>query len=170
MLARTGSSPDNDGTSWNYQTTRARQTRQRGVTKVNQWLNLLKYGTNSNLVDMGWAAVRIVPGKPADITRTLVLDADYEATTKCLRRSRGETAAAKLDTNPVNRNTVNVGTVSMSPLPSCFPHEDGQVHRRLMAPRRGGGSVVVRGRESRLHGEGIQRDRSRGIDTPGGRR
>jgi hypothetical protein len=49
---------------------------------VNQWLNLLKRGTNSNLVDMGWAAVRSVPGRPAGITRTSVIDADYEATTK----------------------------------------------------------------------------------------
>ena len=82
MLARTGSSPDKDGTSRYYQTARARQTRQRGVTKVNQWLNLLKRGTNSNLVDMGWAAVRTVPGRPADITRTSAIDVDYEATTK----------------------------------------------------------------------------------------
>ena len=82
MLARTESSPDKDGTSWHYQTARARQTRQRGVTKVNQWLNLLKGGTNSNLVDMGWAAVRIVPGRPAGITRTSVIHVDYEATTK----------------------------------------------------------------------------------------
>jgi len=82
MLARTGSSPDKDGTSRYYQTTRARQASQRGVTKVNQWLNLLKRGTNSNLVDMGWAAVRTVPGQPADITRTSDLDVDYEATTK----------------------------------------------------------------------------------------
>jgi hypothetical protein len=82
MIARTGSSPDNDGTSRYYQTARVRQARQRGVTKVNQWLNLLKRGTNSNLVDMGWAAVGTVPGRPAGITRTSVIDVDDEATTK----------------------------------------------------------------------------------------
>lgn len=49
---------------------------------MNQWLNLLKGGTNPNLVDMGWAAVRTVPGQPADITRTSIIDIDYEATTK----------------------------------------------------------------------------------------
>lgn len=137
---------------------------------MNQWLNLLKRGTNSNLVDMGWAAVRTVLGQPAGITRTSVIDVDVRGHDESLRRSRGEAAAEELDTDPVNRNAVNVGTVSASPFSLCIPHEDGQVHRRLMSPRRGGGSVVVRGRESRLHGEGIQQDRRRGIDTPGGRR
>ncbi len=49
---------------------------------MNQWLNLLKGGTNSNLVDMGWAAVRTVPGKPVDTTPTSIIDVDDEATTK----------------------------------------------------------------------------------------
>jgi hypothetical protein len=34
--------------------------------------------------------------------------------------------------------------------------QEGQGQRRLMPDRRGGGPVVVRGRESRLHGEGDQ--------------
>ena len=48
---------------------------------MNQWLNPLKRGTSSNLVDMGWAAVRVDPiaGKT---TPTSVLDADQEATVK----------------------------------------------------------------------------------------
>jgi len=40
------------------------------------------------------------------------------------------------------------------PSPSCCQHEDGQARRQLMASEWGGGSVVVRGRESRPHGEG----------------
>ena len=61
VLGRAGSSPDNDGTNWYYQTVRVRLARQRGVMKVNQWLNPLKRGTDSNLVDMGRAAVRVFP-------------------------------------------------------------------------------------------------------------
>ena len=53
---RAGSSPDNDGTGRHHQTARVRQARRRGVTRVNQWLNPLKRGTGSNLVDMGRAA------------------------------------------------------------------------------------------------------------------
>jgi hypothetical protein len=49
---------------------------------VNQWLNPLKCGTSSNLVDMGWAAVRVVPVAMRDTTPTSVLDADHEATVK----------------------------------------------------------------------------------------
>jgi len=37
-----GSSPDNGGTCWQYQTARARLARSDGVTKVNQWLKLRK--------------------------------------------------------------------------------------------------------------------------------
>ena len=46
---------------------------------MNQWLNPLKRGTSSNLVDMGWAAVRVdlITGKT---TPTSVLIADQEAT------------------------------------------------------------------------------------------
>jgi hypothetical protein len=49
---------------------------------VNQWLNLLKGGTNSNLVDMGWAAVCVVPERMGATTRTSTIDVGYEATTK----------------------------------------------------------------------------------------
>ncbi len=33
---------------------------------MNQWLNPLKCGTSSNLVDMGWAAVRVNPSNEED--------------------------------------------------------------------------------------------------------
>ena len=46
---------------------------------------------------------------------------------------------------------------------------NGKARRLLMARGRGGGSVVVRGRESRLHGEGTQRVRSTGTGSSGGR-
>ena len=89
---------------------------------------------------------------------------------ECLRRSHDEAAAEELDTNPVKGNMVNMGTIPKSPSPPCSQHGDGQAHRRLTTLGWGGGFVVVRGRESRLHGEGIQRTCSRSTAMPGGRR
>jgi hypothetical protein len=60
VQGRVGSSPDNDGTCQYRQMARARLARSRGATEVNQWLNPLKCGTGSNLVDVGRAAVRVV--------------------------------------------------------------------------------------------------------------
>src|SRR4051795_3277139 len=48
-----GSSPDNDGTGRYCQTAWVRQARREGVARANQWLNPLKRGIGSNLVDMG---------------------------------------------------------------------------------------------------------------------
>jgi hypothetical protein len=61
---------------------------------------------------------------------------------------------------------VNVGTIPVAPAPvrSCGP--GGKARRQLTLPEWGGGPVVVRGRESRLHaplvgaGEGVQHARS----------
>lgn len=62
---------------------------------------------------------------------------------------------------PSNGCRVNVGTVSL--VPSGYPTgiASGKVRCRLMPMGWDGGPVVVRGRESRPHGEGVQRDRSR---------
>ena len=68
-----------------------------------------------------------------------------------------------------NGHAVNVGTVPAVPHPPVFGLVGGKVRRRLMPLGRGGGPVVVRGRESRPHGEGVQRDRSV-YATRGGRR
>lgn len=64
---------------------------------------------------------------------------------------------------------VNVGTIFR---PSVRPHircGGGQARCRPMVERWGGVAVVVRGRESRLLGEGRQRDRSLQAGMPGGR-
>ncbi len=136
---------------------------------MNQWLNPLKHGTGSNLVDTGRAVVR-VDSIHEKTTPTTTIDAGVGGHGEGLRRSRGEAAAAELGADPANRDMVNVGTAPGLPSPSCCQHEDGQARRRLMAPEWGGGSVVVGGRESRPHGEGTQRVCSRGTDMPGGRR
>jgi hypothetical protein len=137
---------------------------------VNQCLNPLKRGN------------RLQPGGygPGSSARHLLrlwvatpkptIDVGGEAVGECLRRTRGEAAAAKLDADPINRDMVNVGTFSGSPSPSCCQHEDGQAHRQLTALGRDGGSVVVRGRESRSHGQGTQPVRRQKFGMPGGRR
>ena len=61
-----GSSPDNDGTGRYCQTVRVRQARREGVAEANQWLNPLKRGIGSNLVDMGRAAVHACPDGVGD--------------------------------------------------------------------------------------------------------
>lgn len=68
---------------------------------------------------------------------------------------------------PSKGSGVNVGTTSTVPLVSvALP--SGKARRRLMRSGWGGEPVVVRGRESRLHGEGVQR--SRGIHAERGDR
>ena len=70
---------------------------------------------------------------------------------------------------------VNVGTIPAAPAPARFWRAGGKARCQLMLPQWGGGPVVVRGRESRLHapllgaGEGVQHARSIHADR-GGRR
>jgi len=55
---------------------------------------------------------------------------------------------------------VNVGTIPVAPSPASCQLVGGKARRRLMPSGWDGGPVVVRGRESRSHGEGVQRVRS----------
>jgi hypothetical protein len=87
-----------------------------------------------------------------------------------LRGSRGEAAGEELGTHPVERCVVNVGTVIEAPVGSAGPAGFGQAHRQPMFWWRGGAAVVVRGRESRSHGQGRQRVRGAGAGRSGGRR
>jgi hypothetical protein len=61
-----GSSPDNDGTDRYCQTVRAPARRREGVAEANQWLNPLKRGIGSNLVDGGRGAVHACPDRVGD--------------------------------------------------------------------------------------------------------
>jgi hypothetical protein len=70
--------------------------------------------------------------------------------------------------NPTNGLGVNVGTIPTAPFSVSGQLIGGKVCRQLMPTGWGGGVVVVRGRESRLHGEGPQRVRS--IQVEGGDR
>ncbi len=61
---------------------------------------------------------------------------------------------------PSKGSGMNVGTTPAVPdLVSCLL-SGGKARRRPMPPGWGGGPVVVRGRESRSHGEGVQCVRS----------
>ncbi|GAA3838596.1 hypothetical protein GCM10022403_083790 [Streptomyces coacervatus] len=166
---RAESSPANDGTGRYYQTARARQARRIGTTRVNQWLTSRK------------EAHRLQPGGygPGCSTRRLVsyvsttsasdVLADAEGHGEGLRRNRGEAAGRKLGAAPADRSTVNMGTASRLPNHPRHQRGWGQTHRRLTAVERGGAFVVVRGRESRPHGEGRQRVRSKRTGRAGGR-
>ena len=127
------SSPDNDGTGRHCQTARVRQARQRGVTRVNQWLNPLKRGTSSNLVDMGWAAVCVDFIDEGDDFE-IGFERRQGGHGECLRRSRGKAAGEKLGAHPANRDMVNMGTTPGSPSPPHSQCGGGQAHRRLMSP------------------------------------
>ncbi len=65
---------------------------------------------------------------------------------------------------PSKGSGVNVGTIPAAPYPTSSLLVGGKARRRLMPPGWGGGPVVVRGRESRSHGEGVQRVRSINAD------
>jgi hypothetical protein len=144
-----GSSPDNDGTGWYCQTVRVRQARREGVARANQWSNPLKRGIGSNLADMGRGAVHALLFGWA--TLALVFRGWRGGHEECLRRTHGETAGEKLGVVPVDRASMNVGTIL------GLPAIGGQARCRLLALGWGGAFVVVRGRESRPHGEGRQR-------------
>jgi hypothetical protein len=62
---------------------------------------------------------------------------------------------------------VNVGTIHAVPFPASSLLVGGKTRRRSMPSGWGGGPVVVRGRESRPHGEGVQRVRSMQTDRGG---
>ena len=118
-----------------------------------------EWTTSSNLADLGWVAAR-TRDMSSRGTPWLGDVAGREAVVKVCG-----VAAAMLQGHswvpiPSNGLKVNVGTIPVVPNPVSCQLPGGKVRRRLMPPGWGGGLVVVRGRESRPHGEGVQRDRS----------
>jgi len=137
------------------------------VYERNQCLKPLKVsGAGSNLVDTGRTATHTrmwVTPKP-DVV------AGGEATVKvygvAVARLQGNSWASIPSTGYV----VNVGTVPRPPFLSVSQAGSGKAHRLLMVAEWDGVSVVVRGRESRPHGEGRQWYRSSRTGRSGGRR
>ncbi len=123
-----------------------------GATQVNQRPILLDSSTAPNLVDMGRrSASRAAPdgattrraGNPSadETSRETALPAEQSCRSKAGHHSHHEDHG--------ERGKRRFGAHSLR-------EQDGQDQRRLLPERRGGGPVLVRGRESRPHGEGDQ--------------
>ena len=164
---RVGAAPTTTGQAGTAR--RSGSDKQDGKVYVrNQRLNASQaQTTSSNLADVGWVAAR---------TRTVcgellgpVAPAGTEATLKVcgvgVARSQGQSWAP----NPTSGHAVNVGTVPPVPSPASVELAGGNARRRRMPVGRGGGPVVVRAGESPVHGEGVQRVRSKRAGR-GGRR
>lgn len=136
---------------------------------MNQWWKLRNRGTGSNLADMGRDAVHaeLIDG---EATLRTGMGPGLGGHEESLRRTRGDAAGAELGTDPVDRNTMNMGTLPSLPLPACCQRVGGQGHRHLLGAVGGGAVVVVRERESRSHGEGRQQAGKESEAMPGGRR
>ena len=168
--ARAGAAPTTarrTGTTGRFSACSARR---KGVTRVNQWLNPLKADAGSNLVDVGRIAAHAVCDGCGRGLRSRPNAVGGEATRNVCGVLVAMLQGEELGADPVDRDVVNVGTVPRPPVPPPAMSGDGQVRCRLMAAGRGGGSVVVRGRESRPHGEGTQRVCRAVARMPGGRR
>jgi hypothetical protein len=148
----------------------ARSPRRKGVTEVNQWLNPLKSDAGSNLVDVGRSAAHAVRDVGGRGLRSRPNAVGGDATRKVCGVLVAMLQGEELGANPIDRDVVNVGTVPVPPSPPPFAGGGGQARCQLMAPGRGGGSVVVGGRESRPHGEGTQRAGRTVAGRSGGRR
>ena len=125
---------------------------------MNQRMNASQErATSSNLTDVGWVAVRTCTSRELlDRFRSPVREATVKVCGVAVAKPQGHSWAP----TPSNGLGVNVGTIPMAPFPVSRPLIGGKVCRRLMPSGWGGGVVVVRGRESRLHGEGLQHVRS----------
>src|SRR5262249_4744275 len=87
-----------------------------------------------------------------------------------LRRTRGWLLGHSWAPTLSRESVVNVGTVLVPPVRPASRVGGGKARRQLMASVRGGAVVVVRGRESRSHGQGRQQVRSGWTGRSGGRR
>ena len=167
---RVASSSDNDGTGRHCQTARVRQARREGtrmqkpVVEPPQALHRLQPGGYGP----GRSARRFRP--LGTTTPTPVFNGRPGGSGEGLRRNRSEAAGEELGAYPVNGCAVNTGTIPTPPSSPPNRSGSGQARRRPVAPGWGGGSVVVRGRESRLHGEGSQQISRVANGMPGGRR
>jgi len=123
--------------------------------------------TSANLTDLGRVATRTRRASARRGTLWLGHVANREATVKAcgvaVARLQGHSWAPTLSKG----SRVNVGTIPMVPFPASSLLVGGKVRRRLMLSGRDGGPVVVRGRESRSHGEGVQHDRSSAVERGG---
>jgi hypothetical protein len=164
-----GSSLDNAGAGQYCQMARVRQARRRGVrvqkpvVEPPQEVDRLEPGGSGP----GWqCAAR--PYNREERPRRAGCGVGGHG--EVLRGSRGQACrgkAGRRSRRPVCGERGNRLWVASLPAGQVG---SGKARGLLMTQRRGGGSVVVRGRESRPHGEGTQRVRNAGTGMPGGRR
>jgi hypothetical protein len=153
---RVDSSPDNDGTGQHCQMVRVRQARRKGVrekpaaerpSRGNHQLESGRcgLGCNAHLHDVVvWGTLW-----PVDVAGR---EATVNACGVVVAKLQGHSWAP----TPSKDSRVNVGTTSMVPSSASSQLVDGKTHRQSMLSGCGGGPVVVRARESRVHGEGVQ--------------
>src|SRR5579884_3410264 len=87
-----------------------------------------------------------------------------------LRGSRGQACRGKAGRRSRQSVCGERGNRPRVAYPPASQAGGGKARRLLLTRGRDGGSVVVRVRESRPHGEGTQRVRKEGTGMPGGRR
>jgi hypothetical protein len=155
---RAGSSPDNDGTVWDCQTGRARLARREGV-REEPAVTSRKRCTGSNLVDVGRGAARDSFQCEGSTFRS-VDSTGRGGHGEGLRRSRGDAVGIPAGRRARRSACGEHGNRSWSSrVPACQAGV-GTGSLPAVGHERGGGLVVVRGRESRPHGEGGQRVRN----------
>jgi hypothetical protein len=168
-VGKGGSSLDNAGTGQYCQMVRVRLARRRGVRVQEPVVEPPKeVRTGSNLVDQGRDSSAPRPLQPREAASTSI-SVDAGGHGERLRRSRGQACRGKAGHR--SRRTVcgeRGNRLRVASLPASQVRS-GKARRLLMTRGRGGGSVVVRGRESRPHGEGTQRVRNAGNGMSGGR-
>ncbi len=122
---------------------------------------------DQNLADQGRAATHTRTAIVVGVTLWSVEVADWEAMVKdcgvAVAMLQGHSWAPTLS----NGWKPNVGTIPPVPSPANNKLAGGKVRCRLTPVGWGGRPVVVRGRESRSHGEGVQCVRSRTVDHGG---
>ncbi len=155
------SSPDNDGTGQYCQMAWVRLARREGVRekpaaeRLSSEFHQLQPGGSGlgrsahphKLFGAGnsWIGIAVV---------------DREATVKVCGVTVAMLQGQSWAPHPSSGSEVNVGTNLVAPLAHALPACGGKARCRLMPSGWDGGPVVVRGRESRLHGEGVQQVRS----------
>jgi hypothetical protein len=118
--------------------------------------------TSSNLTDLGWVATRTPTTATAAGGETFRSGdvADREATVKACGVAVAKLPGHSWAPTPSNGSRMNVRTIPSVPPRQPSRLAAGKARRRLMLAGWGGGPVVVRARESLVHGEGVQRVRS----------
>ena len=158
MRGRVDSSLDKAGTGQHRQMFRVRRARRKGVREKPAAEHPSSQPTSSNLMDTGWVAARIGASAPRTLRPIDVVG--QEATVKACGVVVAMLQGYSWAPTPSSGSRVNVGTIPAVPSPISSQLTGGKARRQLMPPGWDGGPVVVRGRESRPHGEGVQRDRS----------